>query len=634
MITGVNYIDAMYIKKVTKRNGKTDKKYTYLHLVDTVRTEKGPRQRLILNLGKIDIAPDKYKELANCIEGMLTGQTTLLSQDNQLTDYASCAVNKILKKNLAEDKKEPAASNEPDVKNIDLNSINEVKSRSIGAEYICHTFWEKLGIDSFLASKGLSKDQSTLIESVVLGRLISPGSERHTHNWISTQSAIHELSGTPVHHYSERSFYRASETVFSFKDDLEQHLNNRERELFSLTENLCLFDLTNTFLEGEAKGNGKAKHGRSKEKRSDCRLLTLALIVDENGFAKYSRLYSGNQSEPSTMKTMIGEMAKANPHLQKDKTIIMDAGIASEENIKYLKENGYNYIVVNKGKSPFISDDTDRFKTIRTNSSGEEEVKVTSHIKDDETYLLCWSRGREKKEEAMKSRQEELFLERIDALKSGLDKKRRMKKYSKIVEAIGRIREKYPTASKRYNITVEAEDDDLNKNASNVVIAKRSETTDAKSKDGCYVLRTNRNDLDDNEIWEIYCMLTRIENSFRSMKSSLGLRPIYHQNETSSDAHMFISVIAYHILHSIEYTLRLKDDTRSWKTIRDIMSTHRHILLEYDEYDDDGNKKHNFISMCSKPESPHMDIYKKLDIKSTPVNRTHRCSDEKKITSQ
>lgn len=612
----------MYIKKITKRNGSTDKKYTYLHLVESIRTENGPRQRLVLNLGKLDIQEVHYKELANSIEGLLTGQESLLTPNEKLSGYASEAVEKILKKQNRTTNTPEKESAPIDIKSVDIHSLNEIKSRSIGAEYICHSFWEKLGINNFLSSQGLSKDQISLAETVVLGRLISPGSELHTYTWATQQSGVYELSGPPVHHYSERSFYRAAEMLYSCKDKLEQHLNIAEKELFSLNESLCLFDLTNTFLEGEAKGNSNAKHGRSKEKRSDCKLLTLALIVDENGFAKYSKLYPGNQAEPTTMQTMISEMSTANPHLINNKTVLMDAGIASEENIQYLKDNGFHYIVVNKGKSPFDAGKLDDVVTIRENKSGEKEMAVISEKRDGETFLLCWSAGRNKKEDAMQSRVESLFLERIAYLQEGLQIKRRMKKYTKIVETIGRLREKYASISKMYDITVFAENNDLNKNVERIEITKRDLKGDAKAENGCYILRTDREDLDDTEIWETYCMLTRVENSFRTLKSSLGLRPLYHQNETSSNAHMFISVIAYHILHSIEYTLKLSGDTRSWEKIRDIMSTHRHILLEYDEYNNAEKIDHHFISKCSLAESSHRDIYKKLGLKPTPTLRT------------
>jgi len=330
----------MYIKKVTKAaKTSSKKKYTYLHLVENIRTDKGPRQRLILNLGTLNIAPEDYKELANCIDGMLNGQQNLFSPSECIVKHATSAVTKILEKNVKytdTPSYDSASSEVAEVKPIDINSLKVSRSRSIGAEYVCHHFFVKLKIKKCLENAMLSEDQISIIEAIVLGRLISPGSERHTKNWADERSAVYELSKHPFRH-SLSSFYRAANNLYSCKESLEKTLNYHERELFSLTESMCFFDLTNTFLEGEAKKNPKATRGRSKEKRSDCKLLTLALIVDEQGFAKYSHLYPGNQYEGHTLKEMIDEMVRINPTLSRDRTIVIDAGIATKENIAYLK---------------------------------------------------------------------------------------------------------------------------------------------------------------------------------------------------------------------------------------------------------------------------------------------------------
>lgn len=625
----------MYIKEVKKRNGKTDKMYKYLHLVETIRTEKGPRQRLILNLGVLDISPEHYKDLANAIEGMLTGQTSLF--DNQppiINEYAQEATSKILTK---KSNKKAASDNnqeteQEETEKVNVNSVKISKSRSIGAEHVCHSYWKRLEIDKFLEEETeISKSLHPLIESLVLGRLISPGSELHTYQWAEKRSGIYDLLKTPAR-YSSRSYYRAADKLYAYKKELESHLNKREKTLFSLNEKLCFFDLTNTFLEGEANGNSKAKRGHSKEKRSDCKLLTLALIVDEDGFAKHSHLYKGNQYEAYTLPEMISDLVKENPMSSNDRTVVMDTGIATDENISYLKGNGFHYIVVNKGSSIFDDKDIEDLKAIRVNKDNDVEVEITRKEKGDEVFVLCRSEGRRKKEEAIRNRQEDLFIKRIEYLREGLNKKGRMKNFTKITESIGRLREKYPKASKSFDITVEPEN--VNKethklNALNIEINRKEPSIDIKNNDGFYVLKSDRIELEDEEIWETYVMLTRIENSFRTIKSSLGLRPVFHQKDDTSDAHMFISVIAYHILHAIEYTMKQNGDHRSWATLRDSLSTHQFVTMEYDKYNETDNKKeHKYINMCTNPEQEHLDIYKKLSIEKTPIKRMKISSDE------
>ncbi len=616
-------VHPMYIKKVKKSNKKSSKVYEYLHLVENIRTEKGPRQRLILNLGSLDIPAEQYKELANCIESMLTGQNALFSSDPTIETLATKASNEIRSRQADEAKKKTEEAAEPQqaepiYENVDIQSLQASELRSLGPEYACHSVWNELRFDDVLLSSGVSKHILPLLQALVIGRLTSPGSELHTHKWIEGQSAIFELTGKPLK-YSLSSLYRAGVTLFDYKDSLEKHLVKREKELFSLTERMCFFDLTNTYFEGRMTENSKAKRGRSKEKRSDCKLLTLALIIDEQGFPKYSKLYPGNQGESKTLKEIIEALVKTNPILAANRTVVMDAGIANAENIKYLKENDFHYIVVNKGKKDFSTQDTDQMEAIKKTDTYTLEVKRRE--KDGEALLLCHSTAREEKDFGIRNRQESIFIERLTYFLDGLSKKGRTKSYPKVIEIIGRLRGKYPKASKLYDIEVVPETGtSKNIKAKTILWNKRDQYKDINKFDGCYVLKTDRLDLSDKEIWETYIMLTKIENSFRSMKSHLGLRPIFHQNENSADAHIFISVLAYHILHTIEYKLRQHGEKRSWASIRESLSTHQRLTIEYNVKNQNKIVRQH-MRVCSRPEPDHKKIYRMLGLNDEPLPR-------------
>jgi len=608
----------MYIKKVRKRNRGSDKYYEYLHLVENVRTDRGPRQRLILNLGDLDIHPDKYKELANCIEDMLTGQKSLLSSDVEIEKHAAKAVRLIREKQLS--RVRPEDLEEAEYLNIDVNSIEAAEPRSIGPEYVCHSMWKELQFDRVLSEAGISHELLPLIEALVIGRLVEPGSELSTWEWAENRSAIYELSGRPLR-YSLSSLYRAGDLLFSCKDRLEVHLSKREKELFSLPEKICLFDLTNTYFEGKAERNPKAQRGRSKERRSDCKLQTLALIVDELGFSKYSRLYPGNQYEGGTLGEIIESLTEARPELAGDRTVIIDAGIAKEENIQYLKENNFHYIAVSRGMSDFTPDDTDDMKIIRRNDKHSLKIEVKRCQKDSEVYLLCRSTVRQHRDRSIRTQFEQLFLERLEYYKNGLIKKGHTKRYAKVVEMIGRLRGKYPRVSKMYEVEVIAEEAfsrKKNLNAIDIVWKKRKEYEEQEKLDGCYVLRTDRDDLSDKDIWETYVMITRVENAFRSIKSSLGLRPNFHRTGDRVDTHMFISVLAYHILHAIEHRLSINGDNRCWRTIKKILSTNQRLTIQYNEKTKTGVQRH-YMRICSKAEVEHKIIYKTLGLDLVPL---------------
>jgi transposase len=457
-----------------------------------------------------------------------------------------------------------------------------------------------------------------IIETLVIGRLIDPASERQTWDWANYRSAIYELVGTPLKG-SLNSFYRATDTIFQHKDALEAYLSKKEKEIFCLPETLCLFDLTNTHLEGRALKNPKAKFGRPKQKRTDCKLLTLALIIDSQGFAKYSRLYAGNQQETKTLAEMIESLISLRPDLAKNRTVIMDAGIATEANLAWLRDNGFHYIVVHRGKSDFTPDDTTGMKIIRKEE--EYTVEVCRKEKDGEALLLCRSTGRIEKDKGIRDRQEQLFVERLEYYRNGLSKKGHTKVYAKVLEMVGRLREKYPKASKVYDVEVVADQAAVKSLiAKDIIWKKKSAFEQNQALDGCYVLRTDRTDMEDKEIWQTYMMLTRVERAFRSLKSSLGLRPNFHQLEHRADAHLFISVLAYHILHIIEHRLRIHGDHRCWETICRILSTHQRITIEYDVKEQQ-EVHHCHLRISSRPETEQCIIYHKLGLSPSPLGR-------------
>lgn len=610
----------MFIKKVEKRNGKTEKVYRYLHLVESVRTENGPRQRLVLNLGNLNIHPSQYKSLARRIEDILTGQRSFIELDKEIEKYAREAANKIFKKQA----KEIAGKSEPDYQMVNVNSLESEKPRSLGPEYLCHSIWKDLGMDRFLKVEGVSEKVIPVMESLVVGRLIDPGSERYTRQWAGKRSAIYELIGYPLRE-SLNSYYRAGDKLYSLKDSLEKHLSRTEKTLFSLSEKMVFIDLTNTYFEGQAEKNPKAKRGHSKERRKDCKLVTLGLIIDEMGFAKYSQLFPGNQSDGETLSEMIKSMEQNIHCSAKDQTIVIDAGIATEENIKWLRDNKYHYIAVNRGKVPIEIDYT-QMEVIKEDKAKGIKVEVKRFSQEGEIYILCKSKQKAAKEISMRQRVEDLFLERLEYYKAGLLIPRRTKKYNKIIELIGRLKEKYAGAAKLYTVEVIPEKDkpatDPYLLAKKIIWKKKKRLyREEIEQEGSYILRSDRLDLSNADIWKTHVMLTQIESAFKSMKSFLGLRPNFHQKENRVDTHMFISVLAYHILHIIEYHLRQRGDCRSWATIRNILSTHNRSTICYQTKDETGQVRQQFVRVSSGLEAEHLEIYRKFKLSGNPLPR-------------
>ncbi|MEE8441548.1 MAG: IS1634 family transposase, partial [Spirochaetia bacterium] len=496
------------------------KKYTYLHLVESVRTENGPRQRLVLNLGSLDIDRSQYHTLARRIEDILTGNRSLFEIDEQLERHAGKAADKIFSKRA----EQLSGESEQEFELISAKSLEVSTSRSVGCEYVCHAMWRELDLDGALKREGVSARVLPILEALVVGRLIDPGSERWTKRWAEELSSIYEFSGTPMRN-SLQSYYRGSDHLYEAKDALEKHLSGREKELFDVQESIVLYDLTNTYFEGQYRGNPEMAYGKSKERRSDCKLMTMGLVVDAEGFAKYSKIYPGNQYEADTLEEMVAEM-EGHMSGQEKPTVVMDAGIATEQNIGRLAEHGYPYIVVNRGKAPFEIE-FEGMRVIKEDEKSGTKIEVKRNEHGEEVYLLVRSERRRLKEEAMSGRVEQLLVDRLKHLKAGLGKKHRVRRYSKVVEAIGRLKQKYGKVAQLYEITVIAcEEADPNADAIDIRWTKKTGRYDeARNAEGTYVLRSNRGDLSDEQIWRTYIMLGRIERSFKDMKSHLGLRP-------------------------------------------------------------------------------------------------------------
>ena len=314
-------------------------------------------------------------------------------------------------------------------------------------------------------------------------------------------------------------------------------------------------------------------------------------------------------------------MVSQRPELADNRTVIIDKGLATKDNLAHLQSAGFHYIIASRHKYPYQPDDD--MTVIREKASQGVKVEVKRYEKDGEVHLLCRSNQRKAKEKGIRTRQEDIFLERLDYYKTGLKKKNRTKSYPKLLEMIGRLRQKYPGASKLYDVDVIAESspgENTQTKAKNIVWTKRAKADDEEQQEGSYLLRTDRTDLEDKEIWETYTMLTRVKKAFRCLKSSLGIRPNFHQKEHRADAHVFITVLAYHLLHAIEHQLRSHGEYRSWSTIRKLLSTHHRLTLSYDEKDKNTTRRHH-MRMCSLAEPSHQEIYRSLGLAAVPIQR-------------
>jgi len=402
----------------------------------------------------------------------------------------------------------------------------------------------------------------------------------------------------------------------------------QEKQLFGFHETITLYDLTNTYFEGVNSANKLGKRGRSKEKRSDCPLVTLGLMLDSSGFPKCSKILEGNVSEPSTLEKMIKSMEQkksTSDLFEPEKaTIVMDAGIASEDNIKWLKENQYPYIVVSRKRHRQFNEN----KAVVVKQDQDCIVKAQKIIdpENNEVLLYCHSTKREKKEQAINDRFTIRFEEALTSLESGLHKKRCLKKYDKVLEKIGRLKQQYSKAAKHYNIKVSK--DEKSGNAVKIHWTRKSDSNTKDGLPGVYCLRTSHKEFDEKTLWHTYTMLTDLEAVFRSLKSELGMRPVFHQITERVTGHLFISILAYHLVHSIRYQLKTHNITSSWSDLRKQLAGQNRVTVSMQLTNDEIVH----VRKSTRPESRQQKIYTALGICLHPGTTIKKINKSSAIT--
>jgi len=329
-------------------------------------------------------------------------------------------------------------------------------------------------------------------------------------------------------------------------------------------------------------------------------------MIDEEGFPKWSRVLAGNVSEPGTIVEFLQELKGRQRGLWKP-TVVIDAGIATEGTLEAIRGEGFHYICVSRVRPKEVPGEG--LTVIRQGKESGVEVKRLGH--DGEVVLYCHSRGRQEKEEAIKSRMQERFEEGLRGIEVSLKKRGGVKRYDKVLERVGRLRQRYPSIARFYDVEVEREGERAGGLRWRI---KEEERLKARFS-GSYYLRSDRGDLSDEELWSLYMMLTEVEEAFRCLKSELGLRPMYHQKDERLEGHMLIGVLGYHLLIAIQRELRQKGIGHRWETIRRQMATQVRVTASVSN--EEGERIH--IRQTTEPEAFHEQIYKAVGMSCRPL---------------
>ena len=607
----------MYIRKTTKSHkGKT---YTNYLLVESVSTPKGPRQRIICSLGSLAPAPpEQWRDLAHRLEASLQGQTSLAGSDPQVAALAK----KVRGAGAGRSKPALARPTLP----VDSEQVTVEAARQAGSVHVGHQMWGQLGLHEILARAGLSHRACQLTEVMTLNRLIFPLSEHAMPDWIE-RTALGDILGTDFSTLNDEALYRHLDRLHPNREALERELAEREKTLFNLDDTLYLYDLTSTYFEGEARDNPQAKRGYSRDKRGDCKQVLVGLVLDRDGFPKAHEIFEGNRQDRTTVKEMLDSLEKRVGR-KAGATVVVDRGMAYEEDLAEMRARGYHYLVAGRQpeRNAWLEDfeaEGDWEEMVRTPSPrnpGQEkpQVKIKRRPQGNEVYLLCLSEGRKEKDRAIRETHEQRLKKDGEKLKARVEKGQ-LKEAKKIYQAIGRLQERYPRVARYWRLDYDAEQKALTWQED------REKKAVAEKLDGGYVLKTDHQDLTADEIWRAYILLTRVEAAFRAMKSPLAERPIFHHLERRTQTHIFLCVLAYHLLVAIEKRFLDAGVHTSWWTLRQQLSTHQVVTVVLPTGDGRALK----IRKGTTPEPVHRDIYATLKIPTEvmkPVKTWHDLS--------
>jgi len=611
----------MFIKTIVKTDKKSGKRYDYYRLCEGYRIGDKVRHRTIISLGKLDGIETKQEKklLADTIEKLINFETELfpIEIDSKILKYAKEFSQRIIDEKLLDipnpNNESVIEQIESDYQEVDINSINHEEVREIGSEWLCKQAMEQLDLDPILTKDcGFSQKVATTAKVQIASRAIFPASERKTADWIKNNSSIASLFNQPIDKIDRFKLYASSKNLYQKKNQIEKALSTKTNELFNLEDKIIFYDLTNTYFEGRKQGSELAKFGRSKEKRSDSKLVTLAAVVNSQGFLKSSKIYKGNISESSTLKNTIEDLSSRTSEFKNKPVIVMDAGIMTEDNMAMLINNGYDYICVTRTKLKDYLELTKDKDDVIVLDKNENKINLKFVEKENcsDTYLHVRSEQKAKKESSMNSRFSQRYEEDLEIIKSALHKKGGVKKLEKVYERIGRLKEKYSTINKYYEIEVISD-----KNKDKAIDLKWNRTQiKPRMHEGVYFLRTSLKGSEEETLWKIYNTLTEIEATFRVLKTDLSLRPVFHKSDENIEAHLFLGVVAYQLVATIRYQLKMKGITHDWRNIIRIMNTQKEVTTTMKTKT--GEKI--MIKKCSTPSVEARQIYDALNYKHNP----------------
>src|SRR6266849_6220564 len=531
---------AMFLRAY--RRSKDGKTHTYYALVESLRTEAGPRQHVVAYLGELNSTQERR------------WQRTMVFYNRK---------GEAQQLRLFPDDEDVPLPDDPDVARIRLSSVGWTNPRRFGDVWLARWLWHYLGLDDIVA-RHVPQGKETVrpadvVAIEVINRLCQPCSEfALAEHWYAA-TGLEELLGVPDSAVTKDRLYRTLTQLLQGQEKIENDLQQRFGVLFQVDYDLLLYDLTSSYFEGLAEDNDLARRGYSRDHRSDCKQVVVALVVTREGFPLAHYTWAGNTRDVQTVQRIVNAIEAR--FGKSNRIWVMDRGMISDESIAFLSEPGQHYLLAARRKALVAFDDELRGSGWRRlPDNADVEVKIFDRKRQEEGaaeragerdgeriyYLLARSRPRRHKERAIRRRQRRALAKGLKKLQARVARGR-LKKRDKIHEAIGRLTGRYPKA--RSFVKISVSDIPVSVNCT----WKVAKFKKVLARDGAYLLRSNHAGWSAQEFWETYIQLTVVERAFRVLKSHLLLRPIWHHYSGRTQAHVFVCVLAYALWKTLDH---------------------------------------------------------------------------------
>ena len=518
----------MFLKKLQRR--KNGKNHVYWALVESYRTPKGPRNRVVAYLG--ELKPHERKGWAR-LASTLGGKSPAMALR---TLFAEGPVGEPVPENVA----------------VDVRGVRVEGTTDFGDVWLALTLWHALELDTLfkaLVPKGREEvDWAQMVAILVAARFCEPSSERQIEQTWYPRTSLPELLGVRREQVHLQRLYRTLDVLVPHKEAVEKHLAERLGELFDLDYDLLIYDITSTYFEGEARKNPQARRGYSRDKRPDCKQVCIALVVTTDGVPLGYEVFDGNRIDVTTIDEIVETMERK--YGKARRIWALDRGMVSEENLRFIRERG-GYYIVGTPRSDLRHYERQLTEGGWSAVYDDLEVKLCASPDGQETFVLCRSAARAAKERAMHDRFSKRIEEGLAKLRGRLARAKKRPNRSQVDRQIGRLLQRNSRAAGKYR--VEVADDPERPGHLRVRWTCRQEWSQwATLSEGVYLLRTNLVGWEPEALWKTYIQLTDVEAAFRTIKSDLVLRPIYHQIERRVHSHILVAFLAYALWKTLQ----------------------------------------------------------------------------------